>query len=222
MAVIEIAKHKNFRLTGHDNIADSNKLADSITKSSEKLGINKTDFVLNALTNACKNDETLDANSLEFGQNKLKGYGDLSEQELVNLAIQDTNLMDLARKCLVTEAKKQWQSKRKLTRKGGERKRGTSDQVQDKLNALIKGQMVKNDEASNWYEKRAINTSWAQKNGKEDSMGRTTGVKNVFGYSAVKTYIEAHQQEIDAHHAKHEMRGNFNQKVSNELKRLAK
>jgi len=219
---IEIARHSDFRLMGSRKVDGSVILAEKIDKSAKGANVSKAEFVHNALLNACELTGNFDAAALQFSDEGLEEYGDLSEQDLINLTLQSSTLIDLAKKCLVSHAKRAWQNNQKTNRDGSERKRATASATQEKIHALVIEQIAKNNKAENWYEKRAINTSFIQKGGREDNLGRTTAMPNLFGFSAVKTYLETHEETIAEHHHTHKMRGNFNQKVSNELKRMAK
>ena len=161
-------------------------------------------------------------NLLKLSNKPLPEYGGKSEAELVDMALQGTTLLELAKTCLVSFAKRKYQSNQPTNKDGSERKRDTANQVQDKIHALVIAQMAENDKAKNWYEKRAINSSWIQKGGKEDVMARSTGMTNIYGFQSVKVYLSTYESDIQEHHRKHSISGNFNQKVSNELKRIAK
>jgi len=221
-STIEIARHLEFRLVGYKDREKSVELATNIKASAKRAGLSSAEYVYNALLNACQAGAGLVGDALSFDSIPLDDYDGKSEAELVNLALSDTTLLELAKKCLVTEAKRRYQGNKATNRDGSERLRDTADGVQSKLHALATAQMLVNDKAQNWWEKRAINTSWLQKGGKEDEYARTTGEQNIYGFQSVKVYLDVHADAIQAHHDKHGIKGNWNQKVSNKLKQLAK
>ncbi len=226
MTINDLAQRKNsksapnFRLTvGHDERSQAwaNKVVDAIHKSKKS----KTDFVFDAIENAC-DSKSLAGASITFDNEPLDDYDGKTEAELVAVVLENMSIEALAKKCISTYAKRIHQQNSKTTRTGHDRKRKTSSDVQERLHALVVERMAANDKATGWHEKRAINSSWLQKGGNEDSMGRTTGIKNIYSFKAITEYLSVHGDEIEAHHAKHGIKGNYNQRVSNELKRLAK
>ena len=226
MSTTDLAQRKNsksspnFRLTiGHDDLSQA--WGEKVLAAMKKSRKTKTDFVFDAIENAC-DTKSLAGSSLVFENEPLDEYDGQTEAELVASVLENMSIETLATKCISAYAKRIHQQNSKTTRTGGERKRKTSSDVQDRLHALVVDRMAANDASVEWWEKRAINTSWLQKGGVEDSMGRTTGIKNVYSFKAISEYIAAHSDEIEAHHTKHGIKGNFNQRVSNELKRLAK
>lgn len=155
-----------------------------------------------------------------FDDKPMPDYDGLSEQQIVDKAIEKVGVDFLTRSGIVAEAKKMYRGEQTLTAQGKPRQRASNGDVFKQIDNLVKERMRLNNEATDWTEKRNINTAWVQKGGKEDEFGRSLG-ESYFAFSTVKKYFDIHGEEIAKHHNQLEITPTHNMRVPKALKKLA-